>query len=263
VDVLDVGHGDSIVVRTPRGQTLVVDAGSPEAGRFRVLPFLRAEGLRTLDALIVTHPDTDHLGGAVSLLEELRVERLLTNGVRDDTMSARKLQRIATSRRIPEVALSKGMRLSGAHGIQIDVLHPPAGLVLGVAPESNDNSLTLKITNGTVSILLCGDIEEAGLPWLLTRGYPLSSTVLKVPHHGSRLGAIGERFFEAVRPQVAILSVGRLHRLPSPETVRALERAGARIYSTRKEGAIRLRTDGRRLEVTTFKHPRRRTNFGF
>jgi competence protein ComEC len=73
--------------------------------------------------------------------------------------------------------------------------------------------------------------------------------VLKVPHHGSRLGEAGKRFFEAVRPRVAIVSVGRLHQLPAHETLAALRRLGAQLYSTREHGALRLRTDGRRLEV--------------
>ncbi|MBI4003912.1 MAG: DNA internalization-related competence protein ComEC/Rec2 [Candidatus Omnitrophica bacterium] len=263
VDVLDVGHGDSIVVRTPRGQAFLVDAGTTDAGWFRVLPFLRSEGLSALDAVVVTHTDADHLGGAIPLLQEIAVGRLLTNGVQDDTMSARELRRFAASRGIPEVVLVSGMRLSGATGVAIEVLHPPPGLVPGAAPESNDNSLVLKMTKGAVSILLCGDIEEEGLPWLLDTGRPLSATVLKVPHHGSRLGTAGERFFDAVQPKIAILSVGRLHHLPAVETLQALQRTGARIYSTREDGAIHLRTDGRRLEVRTFKHPRRETNFGF
>ena len=261
VDVLDVGHGDSIVVRTPHGQTLVVDAGSPEAGRFRVIPFLRYEGVTALDALAVTHSDADHLGGAVPLLQEFHVKRLLTNGVHDDTMSARQLRRIAAARHIPEVAMSAGMRLSGSAGVDLAVLHPPPGLVRGVPAESNDNSLVLKITKGSISVLLCGDIEEAGLPWLLEAGRPLSSTVLKVPHHGSRLGVVEEQFFDTVQPQVAIVSVGRLHHLPSTETLEALRRTGARIYSTREEGAIRLRTDGRRLQITTFRS-RKTLEFG-
>jgi competence protein ComEC len=253
IDVLDVGHGDSIVVRTPRGCTIVVDGGTPEAGRFRVIPFLRYAGIGVLDAVVVTHTDADHLGGAIPLLQEMVVRRLLTNGVRDDTMSARSLRRLAAARGIPEVALASGMRLAEEPGLDIDALHPPQGFVPGTTPGSNDNSLVLKVTKGSVSILLTADIEEAGLPWLMREGKALQSTVMKVPHHGSRLGQAGEQLVDAVRPQIAILSVGRLHHLPSAETLEALRRTGARILSTRDDGAIHLRTDGERLEVRTFK----------
>jgi competence protein ComEC len=253
VDVLDVGHGDSIVVRTPAGRVLVVDAGSQDAGRYRVIPFLRRAGISTVDALVLTHTDEDHLGGAIPLLEELRVRRLLTNGAGDDTMSARRVTALARTHGVPATVVAAGMRVEGDPAATIEVLHPPAGLVPGTAPESNDNSVVLRVTKGAVSVLLTGDIEEAGLPWLLAHEGALRSSALKVPHHGSRLGEAGARFFHAVGPSVAVLSVGRIHHLPAPETVRALEAVGAAVYSTKTHGAIRLRTDGRQLLVTTFK----------
>ncbi len=253
VDALDVGHGDCLLVRLPQGQAMLVDAGSEEAGRFRVVPFLRAIGVTTLDALILTHPDADHLGGAPYVIDQVRVKRLLTNGAWDDTMAARTVRHLAAARRIPQQLLRAGQQLGGGAGTEMLVLHPPEGLVPGVAPGSNDNSVVVKLTKGSVSFLLTGDLEEAGLPWLLRQGGRLPATVLKVPHHGSRLGPFGAEFFAAVHPALAILSVGRLHRLPAPETVAAITRTGAALYSTRETGAIRMRTDGTRLEVDTFR----------
>ena len=203
VDVLDVGHGDSLVVRTPAGRVLVVDAGSRDAGRFRVIPFLRHEGITSLDALLLTHTDDDHIGGAVPLLETLRIERLLTNGVRGDTMSARRVRALAAAGRIPHVTVAAGTQVAAGPDLRIDVLHPPPGLVPEVPPVSNDNSVVVKLTMGAVNILLTGDIEEAGLPWLLRQAKALPSSVLKVPHHGSRLGEAGERLFRAVHPSTA------------------------------------------------------------
>jgi len=253
VDVLDVGHGDSILIRTPRHRTVLVDAGTQDAGRFRVLPLLRHEGITTLDAIVLTHTDEDHLGGAIPLLERLRVERLLTNGVQGDTMSARSVRRLAAAGRIPVQALAAGMRLALGAGVQCEVLHPPRGLVPGAPARSNDNCVVLKLTKGAVSMLLTGDIEEAGLPWLLDTGKAGGITVLKVPHHGSRLGEPGVRFFHAVQPRVAIISVGRLHHLPSAETLRALREQGVCLYMTRDDGAVSLRTDGARLDVRAFR----------
>ncbi len=253
VDILDVGHGDSILVRTPDHDTLLVDTGSQEAGRFQVLPFLRHEGITTLDVLVLTHTDEDHLGGAIPLLQHLRVRRLVTNGVPGDTISARMVRSLIKAQGIGESVVVAGMRLDVGPGAAIDVLHPPPGLVPGTIPKSNDNGIVLKLTKGVDSILLTGDVEEAGLPWLLRANGALRSTVLKVPHHGSRLGEIGERFFNAVQPEIAVLSVGRVHHLPAPETLDALRRTGARLYSTRQDGAVSLRTDGERLEVHTFR----------
>ncbi|MBI4341450.1 MAG: DNA internalization-related competence protein ComEC/Rec2 [Candidatus Omnitrophica bacterium] len=253
VDVVDVGHGDSILIRTPRHHAVLVDAGTQEAGRMRVLPFLRWEGIHRLDALMVTHTDEDHLGGAVPLLARLDVGRLLTNGVQGDTMSAHRLRALAAARRMPISTLAAGMQLNLGAGVSCAVLHPPRGGVPGSPLESNDNSLVLKVSKGAVSVLLTADIEEAGLPWLLETGAVHDVTVLKVPHHGSRLGRAGEAFFRRARPRVAIISVGRLHRLPSAETLTALRESGAAVYTTRDEGRVALRTDGRRLEMRTFR----------
>ncbi|OGX29291.1 MAG: DNA internalization-related competence protein ComEC/Rec2 [Omnitrophica WOR_2 bacterium RIFCSPHIGHO2_02_FULL_67_20] len=253
VDVLDVGHGDSILVRLPSGGTVLVDAGTEEAGRFNVLPALRAAGVTSLDALVLTHPDEDHIGGAIPLLEELPVRRLLTNGVADDTMSARRVRRLAGSRGIPETALAAGARVTLDDGAVLDVLHPPPGLVPGAPPPSNDNSLVLKVTKGSVSVLLTGDIEEIGVPVLLDRSRDLHAAVLKVPHHGSRLGRSGDELIRAVRPRLAVLSVGRVHHLPAAETLDTLRRHSVRVLSTRDAGAVQLRTDGERLEVRTFR----------
>ena len=101
--------------------------------------------------------------------------------------------------------------------------------------------------------MLTGDIEEEGLPVLLGSGRSLQSTVLKVPHHGSRLGSAGETFFGAVHPEVAVLSVGRLHHLPAQETLEALSRTGAVRYLTRDDGAVQIGTDGVHLKIRSFK----------
>lgn len=253
VDVLDVGHGDCIIVRTPKGQTVVVDTGSQQPGRYRVMPFLRYEGVSSIDALVLTHTDEDHLGGAIPILQTMRVKRLLTNGVRGDTMSSREVLQLADARHVEQTVLAAGDVLAKEKEMAIDVLHPPRDLVPDAPAKSNDNSVVLRLTQGDVSILLSGDIEERGLPWLLRSDAPLRSTVLKVPHHGSRLHQVGEAFFDAVQPRIAILSVGWMHHLPSAEIMDALERIGAARYLTRDDGAISLRTDGSQLHITTFR----------
>jgi competence protein ComEC len=251
VDVLDVGHGDSIVVRTPSGHTLLVDAGTAEAGRYRVLPVLRRAGIRTLDALIVTHLDDDHLGGMVPLLQELGPKRFLTNGAENDTMTFRRVQELAGRRGVSQTILQAGMEFGDGLGVDIQVLHPPAGFVPGTDPGGNENSVVMMLHKGRVRVLLTGDLEEAGLPWLLARQDELAATVLKVPHHGSALGQLGARWFRAVRPEVAMISVGRAHHLPAQHTLDTLEQLGARILLTRRDGAIRVRTDGRHLVIMT------------
>ena len=244
VTVLDVGHGDSIVVRTPDRRVLLIDAGTPEAGRYVVAPFLRSRGIHTLDAMIVTHPDADHAGGAASVLRQVRVRQLWTNGF---------LLAEADARRIPQARLAAGMRVRGLGDLELAVLHPPAGFVPGTDPSSNDNSLVLKLTKGLAGILFCGDLEEQGVPWLLASQQPLGAAVLKVPHHGSALGPAGGAFIRAVRPRVAVISVGWLHRLPDAAVLDDLTAASARTFLTRRDGAVVIRTDGGRIQVHTYR----------
>ena len=134
------------------------------------------------------------------------------------------------------------------------VLHPPAGFVPGTAPSSNDNSVVLKVTDGQVSMLLCGDLEEQGVPWAMGWHQALRATVLKVPHHGSRLGPQERPFFELVHPELSVVSVGRLHHLPTPEVLADLQATGSQVLLTRDAGAVTIRTDGTRYQVTTFLH---------
>ncbi len=250
VQVLDVGHGDAMLVRAPGRRTLLIDAGTREAGRLRVVPALRQAGIARLDALVLTHWDDDHAGGAAPVLEAVRVDRILTNGAADARMAARRVRALAQRRRLPVEALAAGAQIDGGTW-RIEVLHPPPGFVPEQPPGGNDNSLVMRLSYGDISVLLTGDIDEPGLPGLLEAGNRLRSTLLKVPHHGSRLGLSGARLLELVRPSWALLSVGQSHHLPAAETLEVLAQAGAQVRSTRRDGAIQIRTDGHRLLVRT------------
>jgi len=264
VTILDVGHGDSLVIRTPSQHTLLVDTGTQDAGQYAVVPFLRFNGFHTLDALVITHPDEDHLGGTLPLLRHVRMTRLLTNGSAASTQTAREVFRLVDARRLRPNRLAAGMWLTGAPGLDMIILHPPPHFVPGTAPSSNDNSVVIKITMGKVNLLLCGDLEERGLPWLMRWNQALQAQILKVPHHGSALGPWGRSFVEQVHPDVAVISVGRAHHLPSTEVLHDLAEVGAWVFLTRRDGAITLRTDGIRLEIRVFRGSRKwqPVNFG-
>ena len=259
VTFLDVGHGDSIVVRTPDRHTLLIDAGTPEAGRTVVAPFLRSRGIHTLDAVIVTHPDTDHVGGVGPVLQQVRVRQLLTNGFPPSYRTVHQLMAQLEHRRIPHARLAAGMRLGGVAGVELAVLHPPMGFVPGTDPWSNDNSLVLKLTKDHASVLLCGDLEERGVPWLLASQQALGATILKVPHHGSALGPLGPAFFQAVHPRAAVISVGRLHHLPAAAVLNELNAVHARTFLTLRDGAVVVRTDGNSIQVRTYRNEPRPT----
>jgi len=249
VDILDVGHGDCLVAHPPKGGIWIMDGGTEAAGRRIVVPFLRYSGVRSIDAVWITHPDEDHAGGIIPVLESFPVRRILTNGSRDDTMAFQRLMAIAKEKQISVSALSAGPLDSAAWGMQVEVLHPPDGFVPGTDPSQNENSMVVRMLYQQTSLLSAGDIDGEGVPDLLGRFSELQSTVLKVPHHGSALGSFGPEFFNAVDPEVAVVSVGQKHGLPAEETLRSLESAGAEVWMTRESGSIRLRLDGKQVHV--------------
>lgn len=253
VTLLDVGHGDAIAARLPSGRWLLVDTGTPEAGRYVVVPFLQHHGVCRLDALVLTHPDADHVGGAEAVLQSARVRQLLTNGAIDDMPTYQHALQEAERRHVPIRTLAAGLRITDGANCWIDVLHPPASFVPNAAPGSNDNSVVLRLRFGDTSVLLTGDLEERGAPILLEQGSAIRADVLKVPHHGSALGPWSRRLFAQIHPELAVISVGRLHRLPAASILDDLRASGARVILTREAGAVTILMDGRRLVVRTFR----------
>jgi len=251
--VLDVGHGDSLVLQTAPHRAWLVDTGTPEAGEYAVIPYLRFHGIRTVDALILTHPDDDHIGGALPILRQTHVRRVLSNGTLASSQTGRCILRELAARHIAHTVVHAGLRLDGLRETAVAVLHPPETLVPGVAPEANENSLVLKITKGAVSLLLCGDLEEGAIPGMLAWDGMLASTVFKVPHHGSALGSHEITFFDRVHPAWSVVSVGRLHDLPKASVIRHLRATGSRVLLTRDVGAVTIRTDGQHVLVDTYR----------
>jgi len=254
VTCLDVGQGDSAVVRFPDGRTLLVDAGglrgtsSFDIGGRVVSPALWALKVRRLDVLAITHPDPDHAGGSASVFRDFSPREVWEGIPVGANEHLQILRREATAHAVPWRSLHAGDSFSfGAAALR--VLHPPA-------PDwerqrvRNDDSLVLELRLGRVSILLPGDVGAEVERGLALRLQPSGLSVLKVPHHGSATSS-SAALLAAVRPAVAILSAGRGGWLGGGvlERYRA---AGAEMFRTDQDGAVTVETDGNRVEVTTF-----------
>ena len=229
VIVLDVGQGDAIVVETPGGPRLLIDAGSGgplqlDVGEHVVAPLLWNRGTLRLAGAVTTHDDQDHAGGMGAI---------------------RRLFPVAASWTAED--LRSGPRVVG--GVRLTAL--PRIDARGGRRGRNDDALALRIDYGLASFLLASDITAATEADLVAAGAPLAATVLKVAHHGSR-GSSTPQFLQAVRPLVAVVSVGGRNPYghPSPETLGRLAAVGAAAYRTDRDGAIVLETDGRQLSVT-------------
>lgn len=264
VDFLDVGQGDATVVRFPDGSSLLVDAGDAreewDSGQKAVLPYMRAKGLRSIDAAIVSHFHSDHAGGFLSLIEKRKVRHVWSSGA-DTTSSFSKLvHRAAQEHGLPvEAAGSSGKEpsldshgIARVRGVSIQVLHPSGKATADTSSSSlNDSSLVCVIRCRRVQFILTGDAGAPILDLLAERiAMPNSGrgplvTIVKAPHHGAA-GTLSKCFVETIRPDYVVFSVGRRNRFghPSREVIECYARAGARMFRTDVDGCVSFEVRG-------------------
>ena len=256
---LDVGQGDALFLRFPNGRTMLVDGGPRtryfDAGKYVLAPFLRHQGIRKIDIVAPTHSDNDHIGGLVSILEEFPVAHVLDSGQYADSWTDDRFYELVEEKGIARHIVSAGDSLIGLGGVGAFVLHPAPKFVSQEcdAPMGRNNtSVVLRITYGGTSLLLTGDAEREAERFFLGWKDRLPTTVLKVGHHGSS-GSSSRAFLNAVRPEIAILSVGAWNRFghPSEEVLKKLNEVGAKIYRTDRMGAITVEVGEGWMKVRT------------
>jgi competence protein ComEC len=254
VHVIDVGQGDAIALRTPLGRWVVIDAGNSwrggDAGARIVAPYIRRRG-GDVSALILSHPHSDHIGGAASLLRMVRVAAVYDGGV---VYPSEEYDALLTS----EHAGAVPWRLAReGDTLTIDAVHftmlGPDSTTAANARDPNDASVVVMAEYRGVRVLLTGDAERDEESRMVARfGERLRAQVLKVGHHGSNTSST-EPFLDAVRPRVALVSVGagNTYGHPSPEVMRSYERRRVQLLRTDEAGTIVLSTDGRTLWIRT------------
>ena len=236
--VLDVGQGLAVVVETHR-HALVYDTGpryhdEADAGGRLVAPFLRAAGIRQLSAMIVTHQDSDHSGGALTLLSMVPVAWFVSSLPQSHAIVARREAEGAAAERC-----EAGQRWTW-DGVRFRVMQPTAAQYATAPQKPNDLSCVVKIESEHGSVLLTGDLEARGEQELVLRdAAALKADVLLVPHHGSRTSST-PAFIEAVAPDVAVYTAGYRNRFghPRPDIVARYDRAGVKSYRTDLSGAL-------------------------
>jgi competence protein ComEC len=264
VTFLDVGQGDAALVDLPDGRAMLVDAGGvlrgPDPGARALLPLLRARRRQRVDLVVITHPHPDHYGGLEALLDEVDIGEawaIRQSDVEDPDGPATGMLRALRARGTRLVrpdALCDGTRPYG--GADLDVLWPCPGYDAGLDP--NDNSIVVRLTYGRVVILFTGDVEELAEATLARcAGSALRAHVLKVGHHGSRTSST-DPFLDAVRPRWAVVSAGRHNQFghPHPEVVARYRERGVPLARTDRMGAVVLETDGRTMDLRTWRGDR-------
>ncbi len=255
--MLDVGQGESLLLRLPEGQGLVIDGGGfPysdfDVGGKVVIPELLGRGLRRPSALVLTHLDADHWKGLKSLATRLEVGEFWVGAGSLEDPGFAALSELLAARGIPLRILSQGRRWAMG-GAEFEVLWPPGESARRRGLSDNDRSLALRVCRREVCFLLTGDLEAEGEAAVAAALAGRDVQVLKVAHHGSATST-GVDFMKGLRPHWALISAGEgnRYRLPHAAVLRRLTESGARLLRTDKMGQVEVETDGKEVFVRAF-----------
>jgi competence protein ComEC len=262
VTAVDVGQGSANLLELPGGDTVLIDGGgfsdnkAFDVGARIVAPLLWRRKIRSIDLVILTHPNSDHLNGLLYLLQHFEVKAVWSNHEPVDTAGYRKWRQLLMRRRIVHHDFQRLPHCLERNGVRLEVLAPPRDFMSRRATETwrdpNNNSMVIRVSLGKVTILVAGDIGKRAEQELVDRypGRRLKSTILMVPHHGSRKSSTIS-FLTAVDPAEAVISAGwqNRFRFPHDETLERLAAVGSRVWCTADSGAIEVTTDGERYQI--------------
>ncbi|WP_176762071.1 ComEC/Rec2 family competence protein [Natronincola ferrireducens] len=242
---IDVGQGDSILIKTPNDKTLLIDGGEPSAGK-NVTSYLRKNKVKKIDILIATHPHADHIGGLVDVVNNFPIDKFYM---------PKKAHTSKTYEKLLQTVKDNNLKVTAAtNDIVVELDEDIILYFLGPMKDYGDNlnmwSVILKMDYKDKSFLFTGDLEYLGEKDLIQE-YPrsfLQAQVLKVGHHGSNTSTCGE-FLEVVNPKVAVISAGSNNPYghPHQEVLEGLTKFPVAIYRTDKQGTIVIKSDGHRI----------------
>ena len=252
VDILDVGQGDSIFIRSPEGKTVLIDAGTGRKGD--VVAMLKERNVEMLNLVVATHPHADHIGGLDEVLEAIPVKAYLDSGMTHTTRSYAKVMDLVEKKEITYISGKSGRTLRLGAEVELTLLHPQDVLQRNTRSDLNSNSVVIRMTHRDNCFLFTGDAEEPTEELLVQKGIE-PCKVLKVAHHGSNHSST-MHFLKAVQPEIALISLGKGNRYghPGDESMARLKKVGAQIYRTDLLGTIQVRSDGKTVTVQGAEH---------
>ncbi len=251
---LDVGAGNAALLELPKGHTLLIDGGGfPDNVQFDVgerivAPFLRRKKISTIDTLVLTHADSDHLNGLLFITKHFKVREIWFNGQAVATPTFRQWMESTRAKGISMPSFREIPRAGMIHEAWVELLHPSQDYVPGLAKRAdlNNNSIVLRICLSGICLLFPGDIPALTEEKLVgTYGPQLKSTVLLAPHHGSKTSN-SEAFLQMVAPEVIVVSTRPRGwtKLPHPSVLARYQQLGIQVFQTDRDGAVTIATDG-------------------
>ena len=264
VTYMDVGQGNAALLELPGGHTALIDGGGFsdnnvfDMGARVIAPFLWRKKIHTIDALILTHPNSDHLNGLLYIAQQFNVKTIWTNGEPRKTKGYLRFKKIISQKQLNLPDFKYMPRKQRINGVEFSFMYPPADFLDKKAVQkwrnTNNNSLVLKVSFGDISFLFPGDITaDAEKELVSLSGADLACTVLLAPHHGSRSSS-SRLFISHVQPDVTVISAGWKNRFKFPHStvLETYEKSGCRIMRTDQNGAITFTTNGKRLTVKPY-----------
>jgi competence protein ComEC len=250
--MLDVGQGDALFIESPAGVQALVDGGPPKkiiSELSRVMPPLD----RSIDAIFITNPDQDHIGGLIDVLKYYKVGKVFESGTTSDSKTYQNLKAEIKKQNIEEIFVKKGMSIDFGGNAVMDIIFPDRDVS---SWPTNDGSIVSKLSYGDITIMLTGDASIKTEKLILENNTKevLDSVILKVGHHGSR-SATGEAFLRAVSPAYALISVGENNKYghPHQDVLNLLSQFRMEVFRTDKDGLIDIKSAGKDVKFSFLK----------
>jgi len=249
VYVLDVGQGDAIFIETPDDYQILIDGG-PDKNVLYELGKVMGFWDRSIDAVVLTHPHSDHVGGMVEVLRRYQIDKVYMTGVVHTSSDYLTFLNVVNEKDIPVHEVSESFVLNLDNDINFEFLYPLQSFARLRVENLNNTSIVNRLVYNDTSILLTGDLETEGEEELIASNQDLSVDILKAGHHGSSTSSKDE-FLITVRPDYAVISVSDDNSFghPSSRTLKRMERLGIKVFRTDQQGMITLISDGLNWQI--------------
>ena len=244
---VDVGQGDCTFIVTPKNKTILIDGGGStgsdfDVGESTLLPYILDRGYKKIDLIVISHFDQDHVGGVLTILRELKVNRVCISKQEEDSENYQEFLKIVKEKNIPVTIVKIGDRIKVENNLYFDILWPKEEQI--EENKINNNAIVMKLNYNNFSMMLTGDIEEVAEKEIV-KTYKdkkiLKSDILKVAHHGSKTSTT-EEILNEIEPKVSLIGVGKnnLFGHPSSEVLKRLENLNSKIFRTDINGEINI-----------------------